>query len=173
MWKTHTAALPTVWISKGRSPNASQIKKLIHAFRNSRVKIHLESDSADTAADIMQNWNKVAMGTDTSVTNPRGKCLLKALIIKRVDAGISNETLAEPISGHLHTDTENVTTRRFNEIPDNARMSTVNLTYRSRKNYVRGSIRKRPFCQPVVFQTYRIHRKTRYSRDQMLQMPET
>ena len=105
-------------------------KKLIHAFRNSRVKIHLESDSADTAADIMQNWNKVAMGTDTSVTNPRGKCLLKALIIKRVDAGISNETLAEPISGHLHIDTENVTTRRFNEIPDNARMSTVKLTYK-------------------------------------------
>ena len=33
-------------------------KKLIHAFRNSRGKIHLEFDSPDTAADVMQNWNK-------------------------------------------------------------------------------------------------------------------
>ena len=45
------------------------IKKLIHAFRNSRGKIHLEFDSADTAADIKQNWNKDAMGTDTSITS--------------------------------------------------------------------------------------------------------
>ena len=70
-------------------------KKLIHAFRNSRGKIHLEFDSADTAADIMQNWNKDAMGTDTSVTNPRGKRRKNALIIRGVDIGISEETLAE------------------------------------------------------------------------------
>ena len=69
-------------------------KKLIHAFRNSRGKIHLEFDSADTATDIMQNWNKDAMGTDTSVTNPRGKRRQNALIIRGVDSGISEETLA-------------------------------------------------------------------------------
>ena len=44
--------------------------KLIHAFRNSRGKIYLEFDYADTAANIMQNLIKSAMGTDTRVTNP-------------------------------------------------------------------------------------------------------
>ena len=72
-------------------PNSMDIKKafakhfpnikLIHAFRNSRGKIHLEFDSADTAVDIMQNWNKDAMGTDSSVTNPRGKHRQNALFI--------------------------------------------------------------------------------------------
>ena len=56
-------------------------KNLIHAFRNSRGKIHLEIDSADTAADKMQIWNKDAMGRDTSVTNPSGERRQNALII--------------------------------------------------------------------------------------------
>ena len=88
-------------------------KKLIHAFSNSRGKIHLEVDSADTVADIMQNWNKDAMSTDTGVTNPRGKRRQNALIIRVVDTGISEETLAEQIAVQLHTDIEKVTIRRF------------------------------------------------------------
>ena len=79
-------------------------KKLIHAFRNSRGKIHLEFDSADTAPDIMQKWNKDAMGTDTSVTNPKGKRRQIALIIRGVDTGVNEETLAEQISEQLHTE---------------------------------------------------------------------
>ena len=108
------------------------IKKLIHAFRNSRGKIHLEFDSADTAADIMQNWNKDAMGTDTSVTNPRGKRRQNALIIRGVDIGISEETLAEQISEQLHTDIEKVTIRRFIKKPDNAKMTTVKVDLQER-----------------------------------------
>ena len=107
-------------------------KKLIHAFKNSRGKIHLEFDSADTAADMMQNWNKDAMGTDTSVTNPRGKRRQNALIIRGVDIGISEETLAEQISEQLHTDIEKVTIRRFIKKPDNAKMTMVKVDLQER-----------------------------------------
>ena len=107
-------------------------KKLIHAFRNSKGKIHLEFDSADTAADIMQYWNKDAMGTDTGVTNPRGKRRQNALTVRRVDTGISEETLAEQISEQLHTDIEKVTMRRFIKKSDNAKMTTVKVDLQER-----------------------------------------
>ena len=75
----------------------------------------------------MQNWNKDAMGTDISVTNPREKRRQNVLIIRRVDTGISEETLAEKISEQLHTDIEKVTYRRFIKKPDNAKMPTVKV----------------------------------------------
>ena len=106
--------------------------KLIHASRNSRGKIHLEFDSADTAADIMQNWNKDAMGTDTSVTTPRRKRRQNAPIIRGIDPGVSKETLAEQISEQLHTDIEKVTIRRFIKKPDNAKMTTVKVDLHER-----------------------------------------
>ena len=74
-------------------------EKLIHASRNSKQKIHLVFDSADAAVDTMHNWNKDA----------EGKRLPNALIIKRVDTGISDETLA----GQLYTENEKVTIRHF------------------------------------------------------------
>ena len=94
-------------------------KKLIYAFRNSVGKIHLEFDSADTAADIMQNWNKDAMGTDTGVTNHRGKRRQNALTIRGVDTGISEETQAEQM-------------RRFIKKPDNAKITTVKVDLQER-----------------------------------------
>ena len=145
-------------------------KKLTHAFRNSSGKTHLEFDSTDAAADIMQNWNKGAMGTDTSVTNPRGKHRQNALIIRRVDTGISEETLAEQISEQLHTDIEKVTIRRFIKKPDNAKMTTVKVDLQERT--MLETVLANGFLSTSCFQTYRIHRENKYSRDQMLQLPE-
>ena len=80
----------------------------------------------------MQNWNKDAMGTDTSVTNPRGKRRQNALFIRGVDTGISEETPAEQISEQFHTDIEEVTFRCFIEKPDNANMTTVKVDLQER-----------------------------------------
>ena len=80
----------------------------------------------------MQNWNKDAMGTDTSVKSPRGKRRQNALSIRGVDTGISEETLEEQISEQLHTDIEKVTIRRFIKNPDNARMATVKVDLQER-----------------------------------------
>ena len=65
------------------------------------------------------------MGTDTSVTNPRRKRRQNALVLRGVDTGISEDTLAEQISSQLHSNIEKVTTRRFNKKPDNARKTSV------------------------------------------------
>ena len=79
-------------------------KKLIHAFRNSRGKIHLKFDSAATAADIMQNLNKSVMGTDTCVTNPRGKRRQNAINVRGVHTGIIKDAFGTNLSAtpHIH-----------------------------------------------------------------------
>ena len=73
LWETETEALSKVWVSKKPLllPKHFPNKRLIHAFRNSRGKIHLEFNSADTAAVILQNWNKDAIGAGISATNPK------------------------------------------------------------------------------------------------------
>ena len=80
----------------------------------------MEIDAADTAADILQNWNNDAICTDTSCTNPRGKLRQNALIIRGVDTEMSEKTLAEQISEQLHKDIGKVTIRRFIKKLDNA-----------------------------------------------------
>ena len=61
----------------------------------------MEFDSADKEADIMQKWNKDAMGTDTRVSNSKEKRLDSALIMRVVDTGIRDETLAEQVLEQL------------------------------------------------------------------------
>ena len=72
------------------------------------------------------------MDTDTRVTNPRGNCRQKAVIMRGVDTGLSVETLVEQISKQLHPDTEKVTIRCFIKKPDNARTITVKIDLQER-----------------------------------------
>ena len=80
----------------------------------------------------MQIWIKDAMGTDTSVINPRGKRRQNALIIRGGDTALRVETLAEQTSEQLHTGIEKVTIRQLIKKPDIARMTTVKVDLQKR-----------------------------------------
>ena len=77
----------------------------------------MELDSAETAAEIMKTWNEDFAGTKiTSVSNPKGKLKLNAVVVDRLD---KDAMLGEQTSGQLDRDIEKVTIRGFNKKPRN------------------------------------------------------
>ena len=99
-------------------------RRLVHAFRNSRGKIHLEFDSTATADEIERNGSTSALASDTSVSNPQNKLKENAIIINGVDTEIAENSIAEQLADQLGTETQNIKMRRFIKTPD-VKMTTV------------------------------------------------
>ena len=99
-------------------------RKLVHAFRNSRGKIHLEFDSIATADEIERNGSTSALASDTSVSNPQNKLKENAIIINGVDTEIAENSIAEQLADQLGTETQNIKMRRFIKTPD-VKITTV------------------------------------------------
>ena len=85
-------------------------QNLLHAFRNSQGKIHLEFETAEVAENnSANNWNPSSVGVNTRVDRSKGKYQTSSIILKETDTHWSEEEMTSELAQQLNIQKDELT----------------------------------------------------------------